>query len=128
MNDKNEINTISCQEIFMCAFSDFQLTNCGLQDTVISSTMCGFSNEVKYFGVMINSSLKTTIDIKKQKLVNFIVNVNLLIHNFWYCIDNVKVYLFQDHFTSIYCCQQKINSSKGSLKNTQNKLIYFCFA
>ena len=27
INDKNEINTISCQEIFMYAFSDFQLTN-----------------------------------------------------------------------------------------------------
>ena len=116
------------RNIYVCLFRFSVNKQCGLQDIVISSTKCGFSNEVKYFGVMINSSLKTTIDIRKQKLVNFIHNAYLLINNFRYCTDNVKVYLFQDHCTSIYCCQLKINSTKGILKNTQNKLIYFCFA
>ena len=39
---------------------------CGLADTFISGTMCEFANEVKYLGVMINSSLKTTSDVKRQ--------------------------------------------------------------
>ena len=50
---------------------------CGLADTVISGTMCGFANEVKYLGVMINSSLKTTIDVKRQTR-NFYLRVILL--------------------------------------------------
>ena len=32
----------------------------------ISGTICEFANEVKYLDVMINSSFKTTIDVKRQ--------------------------------------------------------------
>ena len=88
---------------------------CGLADTFISGTMCEFANEVKYLGVMINSSLKTTIDVKRQTR-NFYSRANLLIRNFRYCTDNVKCYLFQSYCTRMYCCQLWFNSTKGSIK------------
>ena len=88
---------------------------CGLADTFISGTMCEFANEVKYLGVMINSSLKTTIDVKRQTR-NFYSRANLLIRNFRHCTDNVKCYLFQSYCTSMYCCQLWFNSTKGSIK------------
>ena len=64
---------------------------------------------------MINSSLKTTIDVKRQTR-NFYSRANLLIRNFRYCTDNVKYYLFQSYCTSMYCCQLWFNSTKGSIK------------
>ena len=64
---------------------------------------------------MINSSLKTTIDVKRQTR-NFYSRTNLLIRNFTYCTDNVKCYLFQSYCTSMYCCQLWFNSTKGSIK------------
>ena len=88
---------------------------CGLSDIFISGTICEFLNEVKYLGVMINSSFKTTIDVQRQTR-NFYARANLLIRNFRYCTDNVKCYLFQSYCTSRYCCQLWFNSTKGSLK------------
>ena len=88
---------------------------CGLVDTFISGTMCEIANEVKYLGVMINSSLKTTIDVKRQTR-NFYPRANLLISNFRYCTDNVKCYLIQSYCTSMYYCQLWFNSTKGSIK------------
>ena len=88
---------------------------CGLADTFISGTTWEFANEVKYLGVMINSSLKTTIDIKRQSH-NFYSRANLLIRNFRYCTENVKSCLFQSYCTSMYCCQLWFNSTKGSIK------------
>ena len=67
---------------------------CGLADTFISGTMCEFANEVKYLGVMINSSLKNTIDVKRQTR-NFYSRANLLIRNFRYCTDNMNVIYFR---------------------------------
>ena len=100
---------------FAC-FSDLRLTNnAAWQTTFISGTMCEFANEVKYLGVMINSSLKTTIDVKRQTR-NFYSRANLLIRNFRHCTDNVKCYLFQSYCTSMYCCQLWFNSTKGSIK------------
>ena len=88
---------------------------CGLSDIFISGSICEFSNVVKYLGVMINSSFKTTIDVQRQTR-NFYARANLLIRNFRYCTDNVKCYLFQSYCTSMYCCQLWFNSTKGSLK------------
>ena len=88
---------------------------CGFSDIFISGTICEFSNEVKYLGVMINSSFKTTVDVQRQT-PNFYARANLLIRNFRYCTDNVKCYLFQRYCTSMYCCQLWLNSTKGSLK------------
>ena len=99
---------------------------CGLADTSISGNMCEFANEVKYLGVMINSSLKTTIDVKRQTR-NFYSRASLLIRNFRHCTDTVKCYLFQSYYTSMYCCQLWFNSTKGSIKKLRtsyNSALY----
>ena len=80
----------------------------------IGDTICNFFNEVKYLGVMISSSMKTTIDFKKQSLT-FYTRANLLIRNFRHCTDKVKCYLFQSYCTSTYCSQLWFNSTKDSL-------------
>ena len=64
---------------------------------------------------MINSSFKTTTDVKRQTRY-FYARANLLIRNFRCCTDNVDCYLFQSYCTSIYFCQLWFNSTKGSLK------------
>ena len=91
---------------------------CGLSDIFISGTMCEFANEVKYLGVMINSSFKTNIDVERQTR-NFYARANLLIRKFRYYTDNVKCYLCQSYCTSMYCCQFWINSTKGSVKKVR---------
>ena len=39
---------------------------CALPTIFIRDTICEFLNEVKYLAVMISSSIKTTIDVKRQ--------------------------------------------------------------
>ena len=38
---------------------------CALPQKIICDTICKFSNEFKYLGVMISSSMKTTFDVKR---------------------------------------------------------------
>ena len=70
--------------------------------------------EVKYLGVMIHSSMKTTINVARQTR-NFYMQANLLLRNFTYCSDDVKCTLFQSYCTNMYCCQLWFNSTKSSL-------------
>ena len=67
---------------------------CGLSDIFISGTICEFANEVKDLGVMINSSIKTTIDVQRQTRISY-ARANLQIRNFRYCTDKVKCYFFR---------------------------------
>ena len=69
----------------------------------------------KYLGVMIHSSMKTTIDVARQTR-KFYLQANLLLRNFRHCFDQVKCVLFQTYCTNLYCCQLWFNSTKSSLK------------
>ena len=75
---------------------------------------CQFVNEVKYLGVMIHSSMKTTIDVTRQTK-KFYMQANLLLRNFRHCSDDVKCSLFQTYCTNMYCCQLWFNSTKSSI-------------
>ena len=79
---------------------------------------CQFVNEVKYLGVMIHSSMKTTIDVTRQTK-KFYMQANLLLRNFRHCSDDVKCSLLQTYCTNMYCCQLWFNSTKRSI----NKLF-----
>ena len=72
---------------------------CGLSDIFISSTICEFANEVKYLGVMINSSFKTTIDVQRQ--TRFLYTANLLIRNFRYWTDTITVDVINEELSKI---------------------------
>ena len=89
--------------------------SCALPKIFICDTICEFSNEVNYLGIMISSSMKTTIDVKRQTRT-FYARANLLLRNFRHCTDKVKCYLFQSYCKSMYCSQLWFNSTKDSLR------------
>ena len=100
---------------FVCLFFWSLSTNVVLyQKFLFMIQYVNFSNEVRYQGVMISSSMKTTIDVKRQTRT-FYAQANLLIRNFRHCTDKVKCYLFQSYCTSMYCSQLWFNSTKDSL-------------
>ena len=99
--------------------------SCALPNFFIYDTIGDFSNEVKYLGVMISSSMKTTIDVKRQTRT-FYARANLLIRNFGHCTDKVKCYLFQSYCRSMYCSQLWFNSIKDSLRKLRTSYNTVC--
>ena len=91
--------------------------HCGCPVIYLGNSICEFVKEVKYLGVMIHSSMKTTIDVARQTR-KFYLQANLLLRNFRHCSDLVKCVLFQTYCTNLYCCQlcTWFNSTKSSLK------------
>ena len=81
----------------------------------LGNSICEFIKEVKHLGVMIHSSMKTTIDVARQTR-KFYLQANLLLRNFRHCSDQVKCVLFQTYCTNLNCCQLCFNSTKSSLK------------
>ena len=100
---------------FACFFNLQLINSVVCQTPSLVALYVNFANKEKYLGVMINSSFKTTIDVQRQTR-NFSARANLLIHNFRFCTDNVKCYLFQSYCTDMYCCQLWLNSAEVSLK------------
>ena len=97
------LNSHSFTNIICCLFFRSSVNKrCALSKNFICDTICKFSNEVKSLGVMISSSMKTTIDVKRQTRT-FYARANLLIRNFIHGTDKVKCYMFQSYCTSMYC-------------------------
>ena len=100
----------------MCMyFSSSMNKHCGCPVIYLGNSICEFVKEVKYLGVMIHSSMKTTIDVARQTR-KFYLQANLLLRNFRHCSDQVKCVLFQTYCTDLNCCQLWSNSTKSSLK------------
>ena len=57
--------------------------HCGLPVIYLGNCVCQFVREVKYLGVMIHSSMKTTIDVARQTRKLY-MKANLLLRNFRY--------------------------------------------
>ena len=87
-------------KISMCMYFSTSINkHCGLAVIYLGNCECQFVNEVKYLGIMIHSSMKTT----------------LLLRNFRHCSDDVKCSLFQTYCTNMYCCQLWFYSTKSSI-------------
>ena len=71
--------------------------------------------ETKYLGVMLNSQLKTSIDVSRQTR-KFYAQVNMLLRSFRYCSVDVKYMLFRPYCTNMYCCPLWFNSTSSSIK------------
>ena len=100
----------------MCMyFSTSMNKHCGCPVIYLGNSICEFVKEVKYLGVMIHSSLKTTIDVARQTR-KFYLQAYLLLRNFRHCSDQVKCVLFQTYCSNLYCCQLWFNSTKSSSK------------
>ena len=114
------------QKKSMCMYFSIDINkHCGLPVIYLGNCVCQFVKEVKYLGVMIHSSMKTTIDVARQTR-KFYMQANLLRRNFRYCSDDVKCTLFQSYCTNMYCCQLWFNSTKSSLSNYPQAIIV-CF-
>ena len=100
----------------MCMYFSISMNkHCGCPVIYLGNSICEFVKEVKYLGVIIHSSMKTTIDVARQTR-KFYLQANLLLRNFRHCSDQVKCVLFQTFCTNVYCCQLWFNSTKSSLK------------
>ena len=94
--------------------------HCGCLVIYLGNSICDFVKEVKYLGVMIHSSMKTTIDVARQTR-KFYLQANL--HNFRPCSDQVKCVLFQTYCTDLYCCQLWFNYTKSRLKKLSTNSV-----
>ena len=65
----------------MCMYFSIDINkHCGLPVIYLGNCVCQFVKEVKYLGVMIHSSMKTTINVARQTR-KFYMQANLLLRN-----------------------------------------------
>ena len=102
------------RNLCVCILAFYINKHCGLPVIYIRNCVYQFVKEVKYLGVMIHSSMETTIDVARQTRKLY-MHANLLLRNFRYCSDHVKCALFQSYCTDMYCYQLWFNSTKSSL-------------
>ena len=67
--------------------------HCDYANVYLSGNHIDFVQEVKYLGVLLNSSMETSIDVPCQKR-KFYAQANVLLCNFRYCGREVKYMLF----------------------------------
>ena len=75
-------------------------------------------------GVLLNSSMKKSIDVSRQTR-KFYAEANMLLRNFRYCGREVKCMLFKSFCTNMYCCPLwfKSSSSIKKLKSSYNSVL-----
>ena len=77
--------------------------HCDYANVYLSGNHIDFVQEVKYLGVLLNSSMKTSIDVSRQTRKLY-AQANMLLRNFRYCGREVKCMLFKSFCTNMYCC------------------------
>ena len=89
--------------------------HCDNSTVFLSGNQINFVQEVKYIGVLLNPSMKTSIDVSRQTR-KFYAQANMLLRNFRYCSNEVKCSLFKSFCTNMYCCPLWFNSTSSSVK------------
>ena len=89
--------------------------HCDNSTVFLSGNQINFVQEVKYLGVLLNPSMKTSIDVSRQTR-KFYAQANMLLRNFRYCSNEVKCSLFKSFCTNMYCCPLWFNSTSSSVK------------
>ena len=125
--------TFNAKKSMCMHFSTCMNKHCGCSVIYLGNSICEFVKEVKYLGIMIHSSMRTTIDVSRQTR-KFYLQANFLLPNIRHCSDQVKCVIFQTYCTSLYCCQLWFNSTKSSLKklstrynsDVQRRLLGIC--
>ena len=75
------------QKMPMCMYFNIALNkHCGYRVIYEDVSICQFVREVKYLGVMIDSSMKTKIDVARL-VRKFYLQANLLLMGFSRCSD-----------------------------------------
>ena len=100
----------------VCMFFKSEVNKkCDNTDMFLSGKAIDFVQETKYLGVILNSQLKTSVDVSRQTR-KFYAQANMLLRNFRYCSDDVKCMLFRSFCTNMYCCPLWFNSTSSSIK------------
>ena len=81
----------------------------------LSGKAIDFVQETKYLCVILNSQLKTSVDVSRQTR-KFYAQANMLLRNFRYCSDDVQCMLFRSYCTNMYCSPLWFNSTSSSIK------------
>ena len=89
--------------------------HCDNSTVFLSGNQIDFVQEVEYLGVLLNPSMKTSIDVSRQTLI-FYAQANMLLRNFRYYSNEVKCSLFKSFCTNMYCCPLWFNSTSSSVK------------
>ena len=107
------------KNLYAC-FSKVALTkHCDHANVYLSGNHINFVTEVTHLGVLLNSSIKTFIDVSRQKL-KFYAQANMLLSNFRYCGWEVKCKLFKSISANIYCFPFWFNSTSSIIKKLKN--------
>ena len=77
--------------------------HCDNSTVFLSGIHIDFVQEVKYLGVLLNSTMKTSIDVSRQTQKLY-AQANMLLSNFRYCSNEVKCSVFKSFCTNMYCC------------------------
>ena len=93
--------------------------HCDYANVYLSGNHIDFVQEVKYLGVLLNSSMKTSIDVSRQTR-KFYAQANMLLRNFRYCGREVNCMLFKSFCTNMYCCPLWFNSTSSSIKKLKS--------
>ena len=104
--------TFNAKKCMSMYFSTSMNKHCRLSVKYLGKCECQVVKEVKYLGVMIHSSIKTTNNVITQTR-KFYVKTNLLLRNFRYCSNELKYSLFKPYCTNMYCCQLWFHSTKS---------------
>ena len=73
--------------------------HCDNSTVFLSGNLIDFVQEVKYLGVLLNPSMKTSNDVSRQTR-KFYAQANMLLRNFRYCSNEVKCSLFKSFCTN----------------------------
>ena len=87
--------------------------HCDNSTVFLSGNQLDFVQEDKYLGVLLNLSMKTSIEISRQTR-KFYAQANLLLHSFRYCSNKAKCSLLNLFCTNMYCCPLWFNSAYSS--------------
>ena len=83
----------NCKELNVYIFQHHYEQTLWPSRNLSGNSVCQFVQEVKYLGVIIHSTMKTTKDVARQTR-KFYLQANLLLRNFRHCSDDVKCALF----------------------------------
>ena len=100
----------------VCMFFKSKLNkSCDGVSVVLSGNNINFVPETNCLGVIVNSSMKTSLDVVRQTR-KFYAQANMLLCNFRYCTNDVKCTLFKSFCANMYCCPLWFNSTSSSIK------------
>ena len=100
-------------------FKSSTTKHCDYANVYLSGNHIDFVQEVKYLGILLISSMKTSIDVSRQTR-KFYAQSNMLLRNFRYCGRDVKCMLFKSFCTNMYCCLLWFNSTSSSIKKLKS--------